>query len=152
MFSMTNMPPLIVQSICYQGTHEGILDSMFTQMLMGMKFTLSKTILNDTYKNVSWSEGSSHFEIVRIPTDFSDHVKTLNRRKQERKKQQEQWFHIEEIHKEWGNVGDFQVECGVIILDLFQEYIGKALWSPPLGTLSCSSYHKQMPAGKQGSP
>ena len=65
MFSMTNMPPLIVQSICYQGTHEGILDSMFTQMLMGMKFTLSKTILNDTYKNVSWSEGSSHFEIVR---------------------------------------------------------------------------------------
>ena len=90
MFSMTNMPPLIVQSICDQGTHEGILDSMFTQMLMGMKFTLSKTILNDTYKNVSWSEGSSHFEIVRIPTDFSDHVKTLKRRKQERKKQQEQ--------------------------------------------------------------
>ena len=50
MFSMTNMPHLIVQSIYAQGTPEGILDSMFTKMLMGMKFTLSKTILNDTYK------------------------------------------------------------------------------------------------------
>ena len=109
-------------------------------------------ILKDTYKNVSWSEGSSHFQILTMPTDFSEHVKILNRRKQERQTQQEQWFHNEEIHKEWGKVGDFQVECGVILLDLFQEHIRKALWSLPWGTLSCSSYHKQMPAGKQGSP
>ena len=90
MFSTTSMSPLIVQNVHTQGTPEGILDSMFTKMLMGMKFTLSKTIVNDTCKNISWSEGSSHFQVVRIPTDYSEHVKTLNRRKQERRKQQEQ--------------------------------------------------------------
>ena len=84
MFSMATMSPLIVQSIYTQGTSKGILDSKFTKMLMGMKFTLSKTILNDTYNNVSWSEGSSHFQIVRIPTDFSEHIKTLDRNRRGR--------------------------------------------------------------------
>ena len=37
---------------------------------MGMKFSLSKTTLNDTYKNISWSEGSLHFRTIRITLDF----------------------------------------------------------------------------------
>ena len=37
---------------------------------MGIKFTLSKTTLNDTYKNISWSEGSLHFQNIRITADF----------------------------------------------------------------------------------
>ena len=138
MFSMTDMPPLIFQ-IFVPRAH---LKGLWTACLPKCWWVW----------NLHSKGHIQKCKIVMIPTDFSEHVKILNRRKQERKTQQEQRFHIEEIHKEWGKVGDFQVECGVILLDLFQEHIRKALWSLPWGTLSCSSYHKQMPAGKQGSP
>ena len=44
---------------------------------MDMKVMLSKTTLNDTYKNISCSEGSSHFQIVEISTDFLNTLKPL---------------------------------------------------------------------------
>ena len=41
------------------------------------------------------------------------------------------------------------MECGVILLDLFQEHIRKALWSPPLGTLAAQVTTKRCQLGNR---